>query len=99
MMKDDIQLLYGYRGAVKVGGSRERTSRVREPRNKRFLAKNASFSQNSNQFGAAHATSSEPFHLPCGQIALMMRQLGTEPLATDFHVFLVEGRRETSNTH
>jgi uncharacterized damage-inducible protein DinB len=25
-----------------------------------------------------------------GQIALMMRQLGTEPLATDFHVFLVE---------
>jgi uncharacterized damage-inducible protein DinB len=27
-----------------------------------------------------------------GQIALMMRQLGTEPVATDFHVFLVEGR-------
>ena len=27
-----------------------------------------------------------------GQIALMMRQLGAEPLATDFHVFLVEGR-------
>jgi uncharacterized damage-inducible protein DinB len=26
-----------------------------------------------------------------GQIALMMRQLGAEPLATDFHVFLVEG--------
>jgi uncharacterized damage-inducible protein DinB len=26
-----------------------------------------------------------------GQIALMLRQLGTEPLATDFHVFLVEG--------
>lgn len=25
-----------------------------------------------------------------GQIALMMRQLGSEPLATDFHVFLVE---------
>jgi uncharacterized damage-inducible protein DinB len=25
-----------------------------------------------------------------GQVALMMRQLGTEPLATDFHVFLVE---------
>jgi uncharacterized damage-inducible protein DinB len=25
-----------------------------------------------------------------GQIALMMRQLGGEPLATDFHVFLVE---------
>ena len=28
-----------------------------------------------------------------GQIALMMRQLNVEPLATDFHVFLVEGRR------
>jgi uncharacterized damage-inducible protein DinB len=29
-----------------------------------------------------------------GQVALMMRQLGTEPLATDFHVFLVEGLSE-----
>jgi uncharacterized damage-inducible protein DinB len=29
-----------------------------------------------------------------GQIALMMRQLDAEPLATDFHVFLVEGRGE-----
>jgi uncharacterized damage-inducible protein DinB len=29
-----------------------------------------------------------------GQIALMMRQLSAEPLATDFHVFLVEGRRQ-----
>ena len=27
-----------------------------------------------------------------GQIALMLRQLGAKPLATDFHVFLVEGR-------
>jgi len=26
-----------------------------------------------------------------GQVALMMRQLHAEPLATDFHVFLVEG--------
>jgi uncharacterized damage-inducible protein DinB len=26
-----------------------------------------------------------------GQVATMMRQLGAEPLATDFHVFLVEG--------
>ena len=31
-----------------------------------------------------------------GQIALMMRQLNVEPLATDFHVFLVEGRHETA---
>ena len=29
-----------------------------------------------------------------GQVALMMRQLDAEPLATDFRVFLVEGRRE-----
>ena len=28
-----------------------------------------------------------------GQVALMMRQLNAEPLATDFHVFLAEGRR------
>jgi uncharacterized damage-inducible protein DinB len=26
-----------------------------------------------------------------GQVALMMRQVGAEPLATDFHVFLAEG--------
>jgi len=33
-----------------------------------------------------------------GQIALMMRQLDAEPLATDFHVFLAEGRRQTAST-
>lgn len=27
-----------------------------------------------------------------GQVSLMMRQLGAGPVATDFHVFLVEGR-------
>ncbi|MBV8052380.1 MAG: hypothetical protein JOZ80_14405, partial [Acidobacteriaceae bacterium] len=26
-----------------------------------------------------------------GQVSLMMRQLGADPLATDFHVFLAEG--------
>ncbi|MFZ0520748.1 MAG: DinB family protein [Candidatus Acidiferrales bacterium] len=31
-----------------------------------------------------------------GQIALMMRQLAAEPLATDFAMFLIEGRRETT---
>jgi len=31
-----------------------------------------------------------------GQVALMMRQLGAEPLATDFHVLLVEGRGEAA---
>jgi uncharacterized damage-inducible protein DinB len=29
-----------------------------------------------------------------GQVALMMRQLDAEPLATDFHVFLMEGLHE-----
>jgi uncharacterized damage-inducible protein DinB len=29
-----------------------------------------------------------------GQVALMMRQLAAEPLATDFHEFLIEGRQE-----
>jgi uncharacterized damage-inducible protein DinB len=31
-----------------------------------------------------------------GQVALMMRQLDVEPLATDFHLFLAEGRREAA---
>jgi uncharacterized damage-inducible protein DinB len=34
-----------------------------------------------------------------GQVALMMRQLGAEPVATDFHVFLVEGRRKAAPVH
>jgi len=34
-----------------------------------------------------------------GQVALMMRQLGAEPLATDFHVFLAESPREVSAAH
>ncbi|HEY6369970.1 MAG TPA: DinB family protein [Candidatus Sulfotelmatobacter sp.] len=34
-----------------------------------------------------------------GQVTLMMRQLGAEPVATDFHVFLVEGRREAATAH
>jgi uncharacterized damage-inducible protein DinB len=31
-----------------------------------------------------------------GQVSLMMRQLATEPLATDFAEFLMEGRRESA---
>jgi uncharacterized damage-inducible protein DinB len=34
-----------------------------------------------------------------GQVVLMMRQLDAEPLATDFHVFLVDGRREITVTY
>jgi hypothetical protein len=30
---------------------------------------------------------------------MMMRQLDAEPLATEFHVFLVEGRREAASAH
>jgi uncharacterized damage-inducible protein DinB len=34
-----------------------------------------------------------------GQVALMMRQLDADPLATDFHVFLMEGPREAAAAH
>jgi len=34
-----------------------------------------------------------------GQLALMMRQLDSVPLPTDFHVFLVEGRNEAVPAH
>ena len=35
-----------------------------------------------------HVANHSTYHR--GQVALMMRQLGAEPVATDFHVFLVE---------
>ena len=31
-----------------------------------------------------------------GQVALMLRQLGAEPMPTDFHAFLVEGRDQAA---
>ena len=34
-----------------------------------------------------------------GQVALIMRQLNAEPLATDFHVFLVESQREAATAN
>jgi uncharacterized damage-inducible protein DinB len=34
-----------------------------------------------------------------GQVAVMMRQLASKPLATDFHLFLLEGHRETVGAH
>jgi uncharacterized damage-inducible protein DinB len=37
-----------------------------------------------------HVANHSTYHR--GQIALMMRQFNAEPLATDFHVFLIEGR-------
>ncbi|HKV79818.1 MAG TPA: DinB family protein [Candidatus Sulfotelmatobacter sp.] len=43
-----------------------------------------------------HLTNHSTYHR--GQIALMMRQLDAEPLATDFHVFLAEGRQPASTT-
>jgi uncharacterized damage-inducible protein DinB len=39
-----------------------------------------------------HVANHSTYHR--GQIALMMRHLDAEPLATDFHVFLVEGRED-----
>jgi uncharacterized damage-inducible protein DinB len=41
-----------------------------------------------------HMTNHSTYHR--GQIALMMRQLDAEPVATDFHVFLAEGREAPS---
>lgn len=41
-----------------------------------------------------HVANHSTYHR--GQIALMMRQLGAQPLSTDFHVFLVEGRSGAS---
>jgi uncharacterized damage-inducible protein DinB len=38
-----------------------------------------------------HVANHSTYHR--GQIALMMRQLGAQPMETDFHVFLVEGRQ------
>jgi uncharacterized damage-inducible protein DinB len=39
-----------------------------------------------------HVANHSTYHR--GQIALMMRQLNAEPIATDLHVFLVEGRAQ-----
>jgi uncharacterized damage-inducible protein DinB len=33
-----------------------------------------------------------------GQVALMLRQLNAEPIATDFHLFLVKGPSEAATT-
>lgn len=33
-----------------------------------------------------------------GQVSLMMRQIGAQPAATDFHAFLVEGSRKASTS-
>ena len=33
----------------------------------------------------------------CGQVSLMMRQLAAAPVATDFALFLLEGRREAAD--
>lgn len=34
-----------------------------------------------------------------GQLTLMLRQLGADPIATDFHVFLMETRSEAAGGH
>jgi uncharacterized damage-inducible protein DinB len=42
-----------------------------------------------------HVANHSTYHR--GQISLMMRQLGAMPQATDFHVFLMEGRGKTAD--
>jgi uncharacterized damage-inducible protein DinB len=44
-----------------------------------------------------HVANHSTYHR--GRIALMMRQLGAEPVATDFHEFLVDGRGEAASPH
>jgi uncharacterized damage-inducible protein DinB len=44
-----------------------------------------------------HVANHSTYHR--GQVALMMRQLGVEPLATDFHVFLAEGSQKAASGH
>jgi uncharacterized damage-inducible protein DinB len=41
-----------------------------------------------------HVVNHSTYHR--GQVTLTMRQLGAEPLATDFHVFLVEHLGESA---
>jgi uncharacterized damage-inducible protein DinB len=49
----------------------------------------------TTQIGLAHLMQHSANHSTYhrGQVALMMRQLTAEPLATDFAIFLMEGRR------
>ena len=44
-----------------------------------------------------HVANHSTYHR--GQVALLMRQLNAEPAATDFHVFLVEGRQQVAAGH
>ena len=82
--------------AVKVGGSGERTDRVCESGNKRTLGKMLFFRTTQVRLAhlMQHLANHSTYHR--GQVALMMRQLDAEPVATDFHVFLAEGRREAA---
>jgi hypothetical protein len=86
-------------GAVKVGGSRERTSRVREWRHQRILGKDASCSHNTNQLGTPDATSGEPFHLPSGSSlandAAACRRAGRHRLRLVFTGGTPRGSRRT----
>ena len=44
-----------------------------------------------------HVANHSSYHR--GQVSLIMRQLGAQPVGTDFHVFLVEGRRGAGTGH
>jgi len=72
-------------GAVKVGGNRERKSRF-ESRNERILGKDASVYAKQSVW-CTSCNIWRTFHLPRGQVSLMMRQLAAGPVATDFALF------------
>jgi uncharacterized damage-inducible protein DinB len=74
-----------------VGGSREGAGWVRELLTSESLE--AMFPFRTTQVRLAHLMQHLANHSTYhrGQVGLMMRQLGAEPQATDFHVFLAEG--------
>ncbi len=80
--------------AAEVGGGRERTGRVRESVDQRISEKllPVRTTQISLAHLMQHLANHSTYHR--GQVALMLRQLDAEPLATDFHVFLLQRARE-----
>ncbi len=78
----------------KVGGSRKRTSRVCESRH--ILGKDASCSHSTNQFGTPDATSLARLD-PDGKWNGSPDDEAACRRATDFALFLLEGRREAAD--
>ena len=85
------------RGAVKVGEvEREQVEFVNRVANeslRRMLPVRET--QISLAHLMQHLANHSTYHR--GQVALMMRELAAAPVATDFALFLLEGRREAAN--